>query len=169
VAHGGYAALDRTAQREMGTLTTEPLTRSLELGDVRLGTGSSSSARERNRPRRAPAQRPPAASVHAGFAARSSRWAVRHSTIDESGVRLDVVGSGTLTSLVPFGAGGLATQSSAGGVRPEPVLLSSSIRGLASLPPLRLFPAQLRLDSARSTRTTRTWDIDRRLLRRGSR
>ena len=59
--------------------------------------------------------------------------------MNEYGIHLDVVGRGTLTSLVPFGASGLATQPSDGGIRPEPVLLSSSVRGLASLPPLLLF------------------------------
>ena len=47
VAPGGYAALDRSAQREARTLTGEPLTRSLELADVRLGTGRDSSSSRR--------------------------------------------------------------------------------------------------------------------------
>ncbi len=168
VAHGGYAALDRTAQREMGTLTTEPLTRSLELGDVRLGTGlvklgavSGIGRVVHLRSGRLPRACTPARCevVQVGGTPQ------RH--IDESGVRLDVVGRGTLTSLVPFGAGGLATQSSAGGIRPEPVLLSSSIRGLASLPPLRLFPRSYGWTAPLDPHNAHVWDIDRLLAEEG--
>ena len=168
VAHGGYAALDRTAQREVGTLTSQPLTRSLELSDVRLGTGlvklgavSGIGRYVHLRSGRLPRACTPARCEVVQVGGTPLRQ------VDESGVRLDVVGSGTLTTLVPFGAGGLATQSSAGGIRPEPVLLSSSIRGLASLPPLRLFPRSYGWTAPLDPQTAHVWDIDRLLAAEG--
>ncbi len=168
VAHGGYAALDRTAQREVGTLTSQPLTRSLELSDVRLGTGLVKLGAVSGIGRyvhlssgRLPRACTPARCEVVQVGGTPLR------RVDESGVRLDVVGKGTLTSLVPFGAGGLATQSSAGGIRPEPVLLSSSIRGLASLPPLRLFPRSYGWTAPLDPQTAHVWDIDRLLAAEG--
>jgi hypothetical protein len=168
VAPGGYAALDRSARREAGTLTGQPLTRSLELSDVRLGTGLVKLAavsgidryvhlRSGRLPRTCTPARCEVVQVGGTPLGR----------VDDSGVRLDVVGRGALTSLVPFGAGGLTTQSSAGGIRPEPVLLSASIGGLASLPPLRLFPRSYGWTAPLDPRRAHVWDIDRLLAAEG--
>jgi hypothetical protein len=87
--------------------------------------------------------------------------------VDQYGVHLDVVGRGTLTSLMPFGASGLATQPTDGGIRPEPVLLSASVRGLASLPPLLLFSRNYGWTAAFDPGSAHVWDVDRLLAREG--
>ena len=87
--------------------------------------------------------------------------------VNEYGIHLDVVGRGTLTSLVPFGAGGLATQPTDGGIRPEPVLLSASVRGLASLPPLLLFSRSYGWTAALDPGSAHVWDVDRLLASEG--
>ena len=167
-APGGYAALDRSAQRAAGSLTAEPLTRSVELNDVRFGAGLVKLAavsglgryvhlREGRLPR---ACTPAHCEVIQIGGSSLSR-------VNEYGVHLDVVGRGALTSLVPFGASGLATQPSAGGIRPEPVLLSSSVRGLASLPPLLLFSRSYGWTAAFSPGSAHVWDVDRLLASEG--
>ncbi|MDX6629617.1 MAG: hypothetical protein QOH00_1863, partial [Gaiellales bacterium] len=66
-----------------------------------------------------------------------------------------------------FGAGGLATQPSDGGIRPEPVLLSASVRGLASLPPLLLFSRSYGWTAAFEPNGAHVWDVDRLLASEG--
>src|SRR4029079_5521914 len=129
-----------SAQRAAGSLTDQPLTRSVEINDVRFGAGLVKLAAVSGLDRyvhltsgRMPQACTPARCEGVQVGGPKLR------SVDEYGIRLAVVGRGTLTSLVPFGASGLSTQPSDGGIRPEPVLLSSSVRGLASLPPLLLF------------------------------
>ena len=167
-APGGYAALDRSAQRAAGSLTDEPLTRSVELNDVRFGAGLVKLAAVSGlgryvhvRSGRLPRACTPARCEVVQIGGTSLR------RVDEYGVRLDVVGRGTLTSLVPFGAGGLSTQPTDGGLRPEPVLLSSSVRGLASLPPLRLFSRSYGWTAGFDPGSAHVWDIDRLLAKEG--
>ena len=88
-------------------------------------------------------------------------------SVDEYGIRIVVVGRGTLTSIVPFGVGALATQPTDGGQRPEPVLISSSIRGLGSLPPLRLFSRSYGWTAALEAKDAHVWDVDRLLAAEG--
>ncbi len=87
--------------------------------------------------------------------------------IDEYGIHLAVVGRASLTSLVPFGAGGLSTQRTDTGLRAEPILLSSSVRGLASLGPLRLFSRSYGWTAAFDPGSAHVWDIDRLLASEG--
>ena len=146
-APGGYAALDRSAQRAAGSLTAEPLTRSVELNDVRFG-GRPRQARggERDRPLRAPAGGPPAAGVHArALRGRPDR---RHPAAARRRVRHPPRrrGARALASLVPFGAGGLSTQRTDTGLRAGagPALLQRARPRVAAAAAPVL--AQLRLD-----------------------
>jgi hypothetical protein len=167
-APGGYPALDRVAQREAGTLTGQPLTRSLELGDVRFGSGlvklaavSGIGGYVHLKSGHLPGSCTPARCEVVQIGGTALR------RVDEYGIRLVVVGTGTLTSIVPFGTGGLSTQSTAGGLRPEPVLLSSSIRGLGALPPLRLFSRNYGWTTALDPSAAHVWDVDRLLAAEG--
>ena len=168
VAVGGYAALDRSARRGIASLTGEPLTRSLELNDVRLGTGlvKLAAVSDIGRYVRLHTGRLPGACTPARCeVVQVSGTPLRH--LNDYGVHLDVVGTGALTSLVPFGAGGLTTQSTVTTIRPEPVLLTASIRGLAFLPPLRLFSRSYGWTAALDARSAHIWDVDRLLARQG--
>ena len=168
VAAGGYAALDRNAQRGVASLTAEPVTRSLELNDVRLGTGLVKLAAVSGIDRYVHLRtgRLPGACTPARCEVVQIRGAPLR-RVDDFGVHLDVVGTGTLTSLVPFGAGGLTTQSTVTTIRPEPVLLSGSILGLGSLPPLRLFSRSYGWTAALDSGSAHIWDVDRLLAREG--
>ena len=168
IAPGGYPALDRSAQRAAGSLTDQPLTRSVELNDVRFGAGLVKLAAVSGLDRyvhltsgRMPQACTPARCEVVQVGGTKLR------RVDEYGIRLAVVGRGTLTSLVPFGASGLSTQPSDGGIRPEPVLLSSSVRGLASLPPLLLFSRSYGWTAAFDPGSAHVWDIDRLLATEG--
>ena len=70
---------------------------------------------------------------------------------------------------MPFGAGGLTTQPQITTIRAEPVLLSASVRGLASLPPLRLFSRSYGWTAALDPSSAHVWDIDRLLAGRAAR
>ena len=168
VAPGGYRALDRSASRAAGSLTREPLTRSMELSDVRFGSGlvkiaavSGLDRFVRIRSGRLPGACTPARCevVQVGGTPLQK--------VDEYGVHLAVVGTGTLTSLVPFGDGGLATKPAEPGIRPEPVLLSSSITGLVSIQPLRLFPRSYGWTASFEPGSVHVWDVDRLLAEEG--
>jgi hypothetical protein len=167
-APGGYAELDRSAQRAAASLTPEPLARSVELNDVRFGTGLVKLAAVSGigryvhvREGRLPRACTPARCEVIQIGGTSLR------RVNEYGIHLDVVGRGTLTSLVPFGASGLATQPADGGIRPEPVLLSASVRGLASLPPLLLFSRNYGWTAALDPGSAHVWDVDRLLASEG--
>ncbi|MDX6621394.1 MAG: hypothetical protein QOK36_3780, partial [Gaiellales bacterium] len=168
VAPGGYAALDRSARRGVALLTKEPPARSLELNDVRLGTGLVKLAAldAIGRYVHLSAGRLPRVCTTARCEVVQVKGA-RLRRVDDFGVHLHVVGTGTLTSLVPFGAGGLTTQSQVTTIRAEPVLLSGSIRGLDSLPPLRLFSRSYGWTAALDASSAHIWDVDRLLAREG--
>src|SRR5207244_4101900 len=94
-----------------GSLSHEPLTRSVELNDVRFGAGLVKLAavsgigryvhlREGRLPRACTPARCEVIQI----------GGTRLQRVDEYGIHLDVVGRATLTSLVPFGASGLTTQ-----------------------------------------------------------
>jgi hypothetical protein len=167
-APGGYAALDRNAQRAAGSLTGQPLTRSVELNDVRFGSGLVKLAAVSRIGRYVHLQegRLPRACTAARCEVIQVGGTALH-RVDEYGVHLDVVGRATLTSLVPFGVTGLTTQPTDGGIRPEPVLLSASVRGLASLPPLLLFSRSYGWTAAFDPGSAHVWDIDRLLASEG--
>ena len=167
-APGGYAALDRSAQRAAGSLSGQALTRSVELNDVRFGAGlvklAAVSGIDRYvhlRTGRLPRACTPARCEVVQIGGTPLRG------VDEYGIHLAVVGRGTLASLVPFGAGGLSTQPTDGGIRPEPVLLSSSVHGLASLPPLLLFSRSYGWTTALDPASAHVWEIDRLLAAEG--
>jgi hypothetical protein len=160
VATGGYGPLDRAARRELGSLTAEPVTASVELADVRLGTGLV---------KLGAADRLGAAiHLHAGRLPRgcdASRCEVVQiagtpvTRIDDAGVHLRVVGRGALTSLVPFGQGGLATAPMSGGERPEPVLLTRGVAGLAGLAPLLEFNRNYTWSAALAPQSVHDWNL----------
>ncbi len=167
-APGGYAALDRSAERAASSLTHQPVTRSVELNDVRFGAGlvklaavDGLSRSIHLRAGRLPGACTPARCEVVQVGGSPLR------RVDEYGIHLDVVGRGTLTSLVPFGPSGLATQPANGGIRPEPVLLSSSVRGLAALPPLLLFSRNYGWTAAFEPGSAHVWDVDRLLASEG--
>ena len=168
VAPGGYAALDRSARRGGASLTGEPPTRSLELNDVRLGTGlvKLAAVDAIGRYVHLSTGRLPRACTSARCEVVQVGGAPLR-RVDDFGVHLAVVGTGTLASLVPFGAGGLTTQSQITTIRAEPVLLSGSIRGLDSLPPLRLFSRSYGWTAALDASSAHIWDVDRLLAREG--
>ncbi len=168
VAPGGYPALDRSARRAAAALSRQPLTRSMELSDVRFGTGLVKIAAVSGlgrfvhlRSGRMPGACTPARCEVVQVGGTPLR------RIDEYGVHLDVVGTGGLTSLVPFGDGGLATTPAHPGLRPEPVLLSSSIAGLVSIQPLRLFPRSYGWTASFDPGSLHVWDVDRLLAEEG--
>jgi hypothetical protein len=168
VAVGGYAGLDRSAQRAVGSLTNEPVARSIEYADLNLGSGLIKLAavgglksyvhlRSGRLPRACTPARCEVVQVGGSPVGR----------IDKFGVHLSVVGTGTLTSLVPFGADGLETQSTAGGARPEPILLSGSVRGLGALPPLHLFSRSYGWTAALDPGSEHVWDVNHLLAAEG--
>ena len=168
IAPGGYAALDRSAQRAAGSLTDQPVTRSVELNDVRFGGGLVKLAAVSGlgrylhlREGRLPGACKPARCEVVQIGGTPLR------DVNEYGIHLAVVGRATLTSLVPFGVGGLSTQPSDGGIRPEPVLLSGSVHGLAALPPLLLFSRSYGWTAAFEPGSAHVWDIDRLLAAEG--
>jgi hypothetical protein len=159
---GGYAPLDRRARGALRALTGAPVDSSLELANVRLGTGLVKLG----------ATNTLGGAVHliSGRLPRScgdARCEVvqiagrRVGRIDDFGVHLVVVGRGTLTSLVPFGEGGLATESTAGGQRPEPVLLTSSVPGLAGLTPLVQLNRNYSWSAPLTAGGVHSWTVDR--------
>ncbi len=162
VAPGGYTALSRDGRRAVRSLTGEPIVDAVELTDVNLGhglvkLGASDSLRS-------------VVDLRSGRLPRGcndTRCEVlqisgtRLDKIDDYGVHLVVVGRGTLSSLVAFGEGGLSTQSTAGGERPEPVLLSGSVEGLAHLGPLRLFNRSYSWSAPLAPDTVHVWDIQK--------
>jgi hypothetical protein len=157
----GYAALDRAARHALGALTPEPISSSVELADVSLGKGlvklgaTDSLARvvdlQAGRlPARCDDGRCEVVQVAGDPVGR----------IDYAGVHLVVVGRGRLTSLVPFGEGGLSTRPAVGGLRSEPVLLTSRVRALGGLPPLVEFNRNYTWSASLSPGTVHVWDID---------
>ena len=165
---GGYAPLDRRARGALRSLSGEPVDASVELANVRLGTGlvklgatnalgSVVQLRSGRLPRRCDDTRCEVLQI-------SGR---RVTAIDDFGVHLAVVGRGTLTSLVPFGQGGLATESAAGGQRPEPVLLSSDVHGLAALKPLIELNRNYSWNAALAPGGVHAWAVDRLLRTEG--
>ena len=168
VATGGYRALDRSATSAAGSLSGQPLTRSVELNDVRFGGGLVKLAAVGGigryvhlRSGRLPRGCAPALCEVVQVGGTPLR------RVDEYGIHLAVVGRASLASLVPFGAGGLSTQRTDTGLRAEPVLLAGSVRGLASLPPLRLFSRSYGWTAALDPAGVHVWGVDRLLAREG--
>jgi hypothetical protein len=168
VAAGGYAALDRVARRALRTLTAGPIRASLELADVQLGSGlvklgavDSLDGVVHLRSGRLPSGCGPSRCEVVEVGGRPLE------RIDGFGVHLVVVGRGTLTSRVPFGEGGLSTQPGSDGERPEPVLLTAGIRGLATLPPLRVFSRSYGWSAQLAPVAVHVWEIGRLLTAEG--
>ncbi len=168
VSTSGYPALDRTARRALGALTGEPVAASVELADVRFGAGLVKlGAAETLRgvvqlssgrfPRGCNNARCEVVEVAGAPVGR----------IDEYGVHLVVVGRGTLTSLVTFGAEGLQTQPATGGQRPEPVLLTTGVRGLVGLTPLTQFNRDYSWSAPLRPGAIHGWNVDSLLRREG--
>jgi hypothetical protein len=161
VASGGYAALDRTARRALASLTAEPVSDSVELTDVRLGyglvklgaadrLGRTVQLRSGRLPRSCDAARCEVVQV--------GGTAIRR--IDDAGVHLVVVGRGTLATLVTFGQEGLSTVSTAGGERPEPVLLTSGAAALARLAPLASINRSYSWSARLAPGSIHAWGVD---------
>jgi hypothetical protein len=161
VAHGGYRAINRTARRNLGTLTNEPMTATLELADVQLGgglvkLGAADSLRgvvdlrSGRLPTTCDNRRCEVVQIGGG----------RVSRIDDDGVHLVVVGRGTLASLIPFGEGGLTTQPTGAGERPEPVLLTSGVRSLQGLTPLSELNRNFTWSAPLAPASVHVWDVD---------
>jgi hypothetical protein len=161
VAVGGPSALDRDARRALRALTREPIAATLELADVNLGTGlvklgAADSLRGVVDMR--------SGRLPTGCAAARCEVVQIGGTpverINQYGVNLVVVGRGMLASLVPFGEEGLSTQPTAGGERPEPVLLTTGVAGLAGLKPLVLFNRNFSWSASLAPSAVHVWDVD---------
>jgi hypothetical protein len=155
----GYGALDRDARRALTSLTSEPIGSSVELADVILGgqlvkLGATSMLRDSVALRSG--RLPSRCDLARCEVVQTSGVPV--SRIDDAGVHLVVVGRGTLTSLVPFGEGGLATRK-AGAVRPEPILLGADVPALARLAPLVELNRNYTWNAQLSPSTIHVWAI----------
>ena len=152
-----------------GSLTAQPLTRSVELGDVRFGSGPRQArGGQRHRPLRPPARR--AACRARCTPARCEVVQIGGTPlrrVDEYGVHLVVVGTrdAHLARAVRRRRARDAADRRRHPARAR--LLSSSIRGLASLPPLRLFSRSYGWTAALDPGTAHVWDVDRLLAAEG--
>jgi hypothetical protein len=165
VAPGGYGRLDELARHALGRLTGEPVHSAVELADVelahrlvKLGAADSLGQAVRLRSGRLPSRCDLARCEVVQTAGAPLGG------IDDAGVHLVVVGRGRLTSLVPFGTGGLATRPAVGGQRPEPVLLTGRVGALAALEPLVELNRSYTWDAPLSPSTVHVWSV-RSLLR----
>ncbi len=158
---GGPNAIKRDAQRALRALTREPITATVELADVRLGSGLVKlgaadslrgvvDLRSGRLPSGCGATRCEVVQIAGAPVER----------IDQYGVNLVVVGRGRLASLVPFGEGGLSTAPAAGNERPEPVLLTTGVAGLAGLKPLLLFNRNFSWSAPLAPSAVHVWDVN---------
>lgn len=162
VARGGFRSLDRSARHALRTITTRPISTTVELADVDLGRGlvKLGAADSLAEVVRLEAGRLPTACGPARCEVVQIGGAAVH-RIDGFGVHLVVVGRGTLGSVVPFGAGALSTPTTAGGGRPEPVLLASSVAALAGLPPLLEINRNYSWSAQLETSSLHVWSVGR--------
>jgi len=157
-----FRSLDQDAHSALRSLTTEPIATTAELADVQLGRGlvklgaadSLGGVVHVSRGRLPTTCRPALCEVVQIRGAPVRR-------IDADGLHFLVVGQGTLTSTVPFGEGGLATQNATGGERPEPVLLANGVGSFLSLTQLEQLNRNYSWSAELEPSAVHVWSVDR--------